>query len=169
VKISVYVGDITDAPAAAVCTSTNPRLSLMMGTGSAVRERGGFRIARACEAIVAVQGPLPVGSAHVTTAGALPHKAVIHCVASDVNHASSEAVVRLCVKNALALAEAAACSSVAMPVFATGHARVKFAQAVDAMAAALRGAVTSVREVVVVTNDPDRADDVRRALTSPSS
>lgn len=141
----------------------------MMGTGAAIRERGGFQILRACEAIVAVQGPLPVGSAHVTTAGALPHKAIIHCVASDSNHSSSEAVVRLCVKNALSSAEAAGCKSVAMPVFGSGHARVKFARAVDAMAAALREVKTSVSEVVIVTNDPERADDVRRALTSPSS
>lgn len=168
-KVSVYVGDITDAPASAVCTSTNPRLSLMMGTGGAVRERGGFQIARACEALVAVQGPLPVGSAHVTTAGALPHKAVIHCVASDANHASSEAVVRACVKNALAQAERAACSTLAMPVFATGHARVKFAIAAQAIVAALHDAKTSVKEVVLVTNDPERADELRCALTSPSS
>lgn len=168
-KLSVFVGDIVDAPAAAVCTSTNARLSLMMGTGGAVRERGGFQIARACEAIVAVQGPLPVGSAHVTTAGSLPHKAVIHCVASDQNHASSEAVVRLCVKNALAAADAALCRTVAMPVFASGHARVKFARAIDAMTQALHDAKTSVSEVVLVTNDPDRADELRRAITSRSS
>jgi hypothetical protein len=56
-----------------------------------------------------------------------------------------------------------------MPVFATGHARVKFAAAVEAIVAALRDAKTSVGEVVIVTNDADRADDLRRAFTSPSS
>ena len=69
-KITIFEGDITEAPAEAVCTSTNPRLSLMMGTGSSVRERGGFTVLRACEEIVAASGShaLPVGSVHVTTA-----------------------------------------------------------------------------------------------------
>ena len=32
-KTTIFTGDITDAPADAICTSTNPRLSLVMGTG----------------------------------------------------------------------------------------------------------------------------------------
>ena len=63
-NVSIFAGDITDAPADAICTSTNPRLSLMMGTGGAVRERGGFGVLRECEAIVAGSPPLRAGSVH---------------------------------------------------------------------------------------------------------
>lgn len=162
-KISVFVGDITDVQADAVCTSTNPRLSLMMGTGAAVRERGGFQVLRECEKLT-IGHSLPAGSAHVTSGGALPYKAVIHCVASDVSHRSSPDIVRLCVKNALARADAAHCTTIAMPVFGSGHARVKFEEALVAMRDVLRNADTGVQDVIVVVYDADRAADARRIL-----
>lgn len=170
-RISIFIGDITEAPAEAVCTSTNARLSLMMGTGGAVRERGGFEVLRACEEILAASGQssLPLGSAHRTTAGRLPYKAAIHCVASDpVTHLSSPDIVRACVKNALSHAAAIGAKTVAMPVFATGHARLRFDRAVEAMAAALRDAKTSVEEVVVVVENRERAADLARLLPESS-
>jgi O-acetyl-ADP-ribose deacetylase (regulator of RNase III) len=170
VKVSIFVGDIVNAPAEAVCTSTNPRLSLMMGTGAAVREKGGFEILRACEALIEAESLtsgkkfLRAGSAHVTTAGRLPFKAVIHCVASDTSHMSSPDVVRACTKSALAAAARIGCRSVAMPVFASGHARVKFDRAVQAMAEAIRDSQTSVEEVAIVVLERERAEEVRRIV-----
>ena len=159
-KITLFEGDITDAPADAICTSTNTRLTLMMGTGGAVRERGGFEVLRACEDLLARSGrtQLPPGSAHATTAGRLSYKAVIHCVASDpTTHISSEAIIRACVRNALARAEELGCASVAMPVFATGHARFSFPRAVTTMVDAINGAETAVSQVVLAVEDPERA------------
>jgi O-acetyl-ADP-ribose deacetylase (regulator of RNase III) len=166
VKITVLCGDITDAPAEAVCTSTNARLSLMMGTGGSVRERGGFEILRECEAIVsAAGGALPVGSVHVTGAGKLPFRIAVHCVASDPkSHRSSEAVIRACVRNALAAADAASCASVAMPVFGTGHARFRFDRAAATLVNAIREAQTNVREVVIAVDDAEKAEVVRAAV-----
>jgi O-acetyl-ADP-ribose deacetylase len=169
-KISVRLGDITDAPTDAICTSTNSRLSLMMGTGGAVREQGGFEVLRACENLVdeefARNGRrvLPVGSAHVTTAGKLPYKAIIHCVASDSSHRSSAEVIRRCVVNALALADAAGCKSIAMPLFSTGHARFKPELAAAVIGETLREARTSVQHVVITVDDAQRADEAERVL-----
>ncbi|HEU4520651.1 MAG TPA: macro domain-containing protein [Thermoanaerobaculia bacterium] len=161
--VSILIGDIADARTDAVCTSTNPRLSLMMGTGASVRGSGGFQILRECEAIVAAAGgSLPVASAHVTTAGNVARIA-IHCVASDDHHRSSEVVVRDCTAAALTRAAAAGCSSVAMPVFATGHARVPFASAVRAMSEALRDGPAIERVVIVVTSE-ERAREARPIL-----
>ncbi len=159
-KISIFAGDIADAGADAVCTSTNPRLSLVMGTGAAVRSRGGFVILRECEAIVK-DGPAALGSAHVTTAGSLPHRIAIHCVASDHTHRSSVDVIRHCVRNALSCAERHACASVAMPIFASGHAHVPFARAVTAIAETLRDVTTTVEHVILVVSDVERADEAR--------
>ena len=163
-QVSIYVGDIADAPAEAICTSTNPRLSLMMGTGASVRERGGFEVLRACEAIVDARGHLPAGSVHVTTAGRLPHKAAIHCVASDRTHLTSVPIIHACVKNALAKADAAGWKTVAMPVFGSGHARLKFDRAIAAMGEALRDARTAVERVVVVVYEERRAADAARLI-----
>lgn len=163
-KISVFHGDITDAPADAICTSTNTRLTLMMGTGGAVRERGGFEVLRACEDALARSGQaqLPPGSAVVTTAGRLPYRAAIHCVASDPRtHVSSEAIIRACVRNALARADEIECSTLVMPVFATGHARFSFAKAVQAMVETLRAAQTNVTDVLLAIDDAGRAATAR--------
>lgn len=166
-RVSIFLGDISLAAADAVCTSTNPRLSLVMGTGAAIRERGGHEILRECEAIVGREGPqLPAGSAHVTTAGSLPHQIVIHCVASDTSHRSSEEIVRACVTNALAAADAARCRSVAMPVFGAGHAHMKFERSLSVIAETARDAATSVEEVVLVILDPERVEEARRIASS---
>ena len=164
-KLTIFAGDITEAPAEAICTSTNPRLSLAMGTGGAVRERGGLSILRECEAIVAAApSPLRPGSAHVTAAGSLPFRKVIHCVASDASHNSSASIIRACVTSALAAADAEGITSLAMPVFATGHAHYRFREALAAMGDALRSASTGVGEVVVVVEEADRVEEAKRLL-----
>ena len=159
-KLSIFIGDIADAAADAVCTSTNPRLSLMMGSGASIRMRGGPAVLRACES----QPDLPPGAVHVTTAGKLPHKVAIHCVASDSAHRSSVSIVAACVRNALACADRAGCRSVAMPVFGTGHARLPFADAVRAMARAALETPTQVAEVKFVTNDEESAEELLTLL-----
>lgn len=159
-RFSVFVGDITDAQADALCTSTNPRLSLMMGTGASVRARGGPAVMRACEGLP----NLAPGMVHATTAGNLPHKLVIHCVASDASHRSSSAIVESCVVNALACADAAGCTTVALPILGTGHARLRFADAVRAIARTALDATTRVTEVKLVTNDEQRVNELREIL-----
>lgn len=165
-KVSVIAGDIADAPSDAICTSTNPKLTLMMGTGGSVRDRGGFDVLRAAEELLANSGrtSLPPGSVHVTTAGKLPYKAIIHCIASDATHRSSDAVIRTCVVNALAAADSIGCASLAMPVFATGHAHYKFARSLAAMAEGLRTATTQVERVLIVVRDEERVADAKAAL-----
>lgn len=169
-KLSLLTGDITEAEADAICTSTNPRLTLMMGTGGAVRDRGGWDVLRAAEKIVAEEESrtgrkaLPPGSAWVTTAGTLPFKVIIHCVASSATHLSSAEVIRACVKSALRRAEEAGCATVAMPVFGTGHARFRFDRAVAAMAETLRDTPSAVREVIIVVADEAKAAIARKVL-----
>ena len=161
-RVSIFAGDIAAAHADALCTSTNPRLSLVMGTGASVRERGGHEILRQCETIVERDGPhLPPGSVHVTSGGSLPHRIIIHCVASDTAHRSSEEIIRACVTNALAAADAAGCRSVAMPVFGAGHAHMKFERSLAVIAETVRTAKTSVEEVIIVILDRDRIEDTR--------
>jgi len=161
VRISIFAGDLCDVPAEALCTSTNPRLSLAMGTGGSVRSRGGYSILRACEAIAA-NGHLPTGSAHITTAGDLPAKAIIHCVASNAHHQSSPDIVRACVRNALACAAEARCSTIAFPVFASGHAGFNFERSLRLMIEELAG--DDIDHAYIVFNDADRIDAAVRVI-----
>ncbi|HEX9162077.1 MAG TPA: macro domain-containing protein [Thermoanaerobaculia bacterium] len=175
-NVSIATGDIADARADAVCTSTNPRLSLMMGTGASIRDRGGFEVLRACEQLIDDEARrsgrhvLPIGSAHATTAGSLPFKIAIHCIASDAtHHLSSPEIIRSCVHSALKVAESHGCASVAMPVFAAGHAHMRFELALTSIAEALRDAKTSVRDVTIVVYDPERRDDAQRLVNAVMS
>lgn len=162
-EIALFAGDIADAPAEAVCTSTNPRLSLMMGTGAAVRERGGFAILRECEAIRGNRD-LPAGSVHVTSAGRLPFRAAIHCVASDSSHRSSPAIIRSCIEKALARADELGIRSLAMPLFGHGHARIRLAQSLTTIVETLRAARTEVERVVIVIYDAENMAEARQVL-----
>jgi O-acetyl-ADP-ribose deacetylase len=170
VTVTLFIGDVVDAPAEALCTSTNPRLTLMEGTGGSVREKGGWEILRACRAILADEArrsgrhQVAVGSAHATTAGSLPHKLAIHCVASDARHRSSLEVIGSCVRNALLRAAEEGCATVAMPVFAAGHAHFPFDAALAAMAKELRRAVTTVESVTVVVFNRSREARAREIL-----
>ena len=163
-RVSIFVGDITDVQVDALCTSTNPRLSLVLGTGAAVRGRGGYEILRACEEIVRMEGILPPGSARATTAGSLPYKVVIHCVASDARHQSSDLIVETCVRNALSCADASGCRSVAMPVFASGHASFKFRRSLEVMARTLRDSASAIDHVALVVYDPEQADEAHATV-----
>jgi O-acetyl-ADP-ribose deacetylase (regulator of RNase III) len=87
-------------------------------------------------------------------------------VASDAAHRSSAEIIRSCVKNALAHAEAAGCRSVAMPLFAAGHAGFDFDGAVTAMAEALRDDTTSVKQLFIVVYDRERAEEALRLIRS---
>jgi len=167
-RVSIFCGDLCDVDAEALCTSTNPRLSLAMGTGGSIRGRGGYGILRECEGIVEAAGArvLAAGSAHQTSAGELAAKILIHCVGSDAGHRSSAAIIRDCVVNALALADAAGCESIALPVFGTGHARFKFDDAIRVMAEALRDSATAMRHVFIVIYDDERVDTVLRVIRS---
>jgi O-acetyl-ADP-ribose deacetylase (regulator of RNase III) len=138
----------------------------MMGTGGAVRDRGGFEVLRACEELLQASGrkQFPPGSAHVTTAGKLPFKAVIHCVASDPStHISSDAIIAACVRSALARADEIGCATLAMPVFATGHA---FPKAVRVMVEAIAAASTNVEEVLLAIDEEERAAAARSIIES---
>jgi O-acetyl-ADP-ribose deacetylase (regulator of RNase III) len=165
-RFSIFVGDIADAPAEALCTSTNPRLSLMMGTGASIRRRGGPAVMRACDALLMGRKSLPPGTAHPTIAGALPNSVAIHCIASDATHRSSAAIVRSCVASALACAHALGCTSIAAPIFGTGHARLPFKTAASAMARSAVETPPGVEHMIFVTNDEENVAPLRAILES---
>ncbi len=170
-RISIFAGDLGRARADALCTSTNPRLSLVMGTGASLRDRAGYAVLRECEAIVEAEKlrtgrELQPGSVHVTSAGSLPSKVAIHCVASDESHRSSADIIRDCATNALRAAESSGCRSIAMPVFGSGHASFDFEKALAIIVEALGEAPAALAEAVIVVPDLERAEMARRIIAS---
>jgi O-acetyl-ADP-ribose deacetylase len=133
VKLGLFFGDICQAPVDVICTSTNPHLDLMIGTGGAVRSAGGWTIQEECYKKIREKSSSPdltilePGQAVVTGAGDLPFKGVIHCVAIDSFHNSSAEVIQLCVRNALVeFAQIPDAHTIAFPVFAAGNGQFDF-------------------------------------------
>jgi O-acetyl-ADP-ribose deacetylase (regulator of RNase III) len=170
VEVSLFAGELAEAPAEVLCTSTNPQLSLLGGTGAAIIERAGWAVRQEAADIVrraqAGAGPagLEVGTVHRTSAGRLGQAFLLHCVASGAGHVVSAEGIRQCVRGALAEADRAGCASVGLPIFGAGHASFPFDRAVRAIVEELHAASTAVRRVVLVIFDEDRITSVMRVL-----
>ena len=174
-EITVEAADLCAIGVDGICTSTNPNLALMIGTGGAVRDRGGWAVQEACTTLIEAhykrtgKRHVPVGSAHLTTAGNLPFRGVIHCVASDAFHETSVHAIAECVRNAVAIADGLAWTSLAMPLFATGHAAFAIDDAARAMVDALvHSSPKSLQRIVIAIRDSRHEAAVKRALTEIS-
>jgi O-acetyl-ADP-ribose deacetylase (regulator of RNase III) len=170
-EVQLFVGELTDAPAEALCTSTNPRLSMGGGTGRSVLAETGWGLRRQLEELAEEEArrtgksELPVGFTCATPGGQPPHRLIVHCVASDALHHATPEAARRCVEGALFEADRAGCTSLALPIFGTGHADLPYDRSLQAMAEALRDAgPSSVQTVLLVLLLPDRAPLARAVL-----
>src|SRR5919206_318856 len=74
-KIEIRQGDITAQPDVdTIVNAANTDLALGAGVAGAIRRKGGDEIDREARA----KGPIPLGEAVTTSAGALPNRFVIH-------------------------------------------------------------------------------------------
>src|ERR671938_1593060 len=70
-------GDITERNVDAIVNAANSYLQHGGGVAAAIVRKGGAIIQEESDNIVTSKGPIPVGTAVITTAGKLPCKAVI--------------------------------------------------------------------------------------------
>jgi O-acetyl-ADP-ribose deacetylase (regulator of RNase III) len=115
-RIVLREGDITAEAVDAIVNAANEKLLLGSGVAGAIRSRGGPAIQQECDA----HGPIAVGEAAVTGAGALPARFVIHAAGMPLGGQASEASVRSAMRAALARAKERGCRSVAVPAIGTG-------------------------------------------------
>ena len=91
-------------------------LLLPQGVSGAIKRRAGLAPFRE----VARHGPIPLGGAVVTSAGRLPHRAIIHVVAIDLLWRASERSIRDSFRNAIVRAQENGYRSLALPVLGSG-------------------------------------------------
>jgi O-acetyl-ADP-ribose deacetylase (regulator of RNase III) len=109
-------GDISLEQVDAIVNAANSRLVLGSGVAGAIRERGGPEIQAECDAI----GPIEVGDAVATGAGALAARHVIHAASMLPGGGSSEASVRSSVRRSLEIAAGLGCRTIAIPAVGAG-------------------------------------------------
>jgi O-acetyl-ADP-ribose deacetylase len=76
----VVRGDLLKEPVEAIVNAANGHLAHGGGVAGIVSRAAGPALQAECDRLVAARGPLPAGSAVVSTAGRLPFKGVIHAV-----------------------------------------------------------------------------------------
>jgi O-acetyl-ADP-ribose deacetylase (regulator of RNase III) len=115
-RIGLFEGDITDQEVDAIVNAANSALVLGAGVAGAIASRGGPAIGEEC----AAHGPIEVGEAALTGAGALPAGAVIHAAGMPPGGLASEASVRASVRASLELAAREGFRTIAFPAIGAG-------------------------------------------------
>ena len=114
--IEVVQGDITEQDVDAIVNAANNELWMGAGVAGAIIRRGGREI----EADAIRQGPIVVGEAVITGAGALTARHVIHTAVMGQDLRTDREKIRQATESALALAEARNLDSIAFPALGTG-------------------------------------------------
>jgi len=115
-RITIVEGDLTAQQVDAIVNPANSALVLGAGVAGAIRARGGPAIQAECDAV----GPIAVGDAALTGAGALPARFVIHAASMPPGGKASEESVRSSLRRALELASREGLRTIAVPAIGAG-------------------------------------------------
>src|SRR5512132_2785133 len=107
-RIKVVEGDLLDQDVDVIVNAWNRNiipwwLLLPQGVSGAIKRRAGLEPFRE----LARHGPMPLGSAVLTSAGKLPHKAIIHVAGINILWRASDTSIRDSVRNSVQVAEKA--------------------------------------------------------------
>lgn len=116
VEIETVRGDIAEVQADAIVNAANSELWMGSGVAGAIKRKGGASIER--EAIS--MGPIEVGEAVATSAGALRAKWVIHAAAMGPDLRTDGEKIGSATKSALRVAKDLRAECVALPSLGTG-------------------------------------------------
>lgn len=133
-------GDIVDQPVEAIVNSWNRNiipwwLLLPQGVSGAIKRRAGLAPFRE----LGRAGPMPLGSAVLTSAGRLPCRGIIHVAGIDVFWRASRASIQDSVLSAMRIVMAERFASVAFPVIGAGAGGFAEQDAIALMQQALAG------------------------------
>ncbi len=119
-EVVIVQGDITAESVDAIVNAANGHLRHGGGVAGAIVRRGGYSIQQESDAWVREHGPLAVGEATITNAGALPSHYVIHTVGPVYGSGDEDAKLRQAVRSALQLADARDLHTVSLPAISSG-------------------------------------------------
>jgi O-acetyl-ADP-ribose deacetylase (regulator of RNase III) len=115
-ELAVADGDITALELDAIANAANDHLWMGSGVAGAIKRAGGAEIEREAVAM----GPIELGAAVATGAGALHAKYVIHGAVMGQDLRTNADLVARTTRSCLELADDLALESIALPAFGTG-------------------------------------------------
>jgi O-acetyl-ADP-ribose deacetylase (regulator of RNase III) len=151
VRLEVVEGDITQLDVDAIANAANDHLWMGAGVAGAIKRAGGDEIER--EAMG--KGPIRIGDAVATGAGALAARWIIHGAVMGQDLRTNADRVRQTTESVLRVADELGAESLALPAFGTGVGGFPIRECADVMVAAVRAhpAVTLNRVVFAVFGD----------------
>jgi O-acetyl-ADP-ribose deacetylase (regulator of RNase III) len=166
-RIVLVQGDITEEAVDAIVNAANSSLLGGGGVDGAIHRKGGAAILEACRRLRAERYPggLPTGQAVETPGGRLPARWVIHTVGPVYSPREDRAaLLRSCHAEALRVADALGCATVAFPAISTGVYGYPLHLAAPVAIRAVAEARTHVEEVRFVLFDRPAYGAFERAL-----
>jgi len=131
-RVALSLGDIAECDMEAVVNAANNELWMGSGVAGALKRAGGVVIEQ--EAVR--QGPIAVGEAVLTSAGALKALYVIHAAAMAPGRSATEESVYAATASALKLASDRGIESVALPALGAGVGGLSLRECAEAMLSA---------------------------------
>lgn len=149
-QVRVVEGDLLDQETDALVNPWNRNLIpwwllLPQGVSGAIKRRAGYQPFRE----LARKGPIPLGGAVATSAGRLPHRALIHVAGINLLWRATPASIQDSVRNAVRLAETLGLRSLAFPLIGSGSGGFDPDEAQRLMLAVLEELESSLEVVVV--------------------
>jgi O-acetyl-ADP-ribose deacetylase (regulator of RNase III) len=160
IEIDVWQGNLSELEVDALVVSANETLFMTGGAAAAVKRHGGEEIERAA----VDQGPVPIGSAVVTHAGALPAAYVIHAAAVGHDRIAEPGRLTSAVRAALALAEPLQLRRIAVSLVGIEFGVFSVEEAARLLVDVLKTTDAPLESVVVATAHAHEAEAVRAAL-----
>jgi O-acetyl-ADP-ribose deacetylase len=115
-EISVVQGDIADQETEAIVNAANNQLWMGAGVAGAIKRKGGAVI----EQEAMEKGPIEVGAAVSTSAGALKAKRVIHAAVMGPDLHTEAGFITNATKNCFVVAQSEGLRSISLPALGTG-------------------------------------------------
>ena len=144
-KLEAVEGDITQLEVDAIVNAANNELWMGAGVAGAIKRAGGAEIER--EAVA--QGPIEVGDAVATAAGALPAKHVVHGAVMGQDLQTNADLIARTTRRCLEVADELGAQSIALPALGTGVGGIPAAECATAMVGAARHYEATALERVV--------------------
>lgn len=118
--IELVQGDITEMDTDAIINAANEHLAHGGGVAGAIVRKGGALIQEESTRWVQEHGPLPVGTAAITTGGNLKVKHVIHAVGPRMGEGDEDEKLKRATLSSLKLADEYGLKSITFPAISTG-------------------------------------------------
>jgi O-acetyl-ADP-ribose deacetylase (regulator of RNase III) len=163
VQLEVVEGDITQLDVDAIANAANDHLWMGAGVAGAIKRAGGEEIER--EAVG--KGPIPVGDAVATGAGALKARWVVHGAVMGQDLRTNADLVRRTTASCLHVAEELGAGSLALPAFGTGVGGFPLDECARLMVEEARGfEPRALRRVVFAVYGDEARQAFERALST---